>query len=165
MQVAPVMPNFRSRRTKGGILPVFLFLAAAFLAGCASLRPTGAGREAFVTVHAKVVAFDPDGVVFDLVRSTRAFRPGTVARGPLSKVEVTEPGALAGREYTVLLPEGPAAAADPHRKALMAKGTTVVFGLPEALQTLEPRQIIDFMDLTWPRPPAKPVPVARLSSP
>ena len=146
------------------ILPVLVALAVAFSAGCASLQSARAGRDSFVTIRATVEAFDPDGVVFDLVRSERAFHPGTVARGPLAKVVVTEPGALAGREYTILLPEGPAAAADRNCGALRVKGATIVLGLPEAFRTLGPRQIIDFMDLTWPNQSAEPTPASRSGS-
>jgi hypothetical protein len=145
------------------ILPLFMSLALALLAGCASFHSARAGPDSFVTLHATVAAFDPDGVVFDLVRSERTFHPGTVARGPLAKVVVAEPRALAGREYTILLPEGPAAA-NPNSAALKIKGTTVVLGLPEEFQSLGPRQIIDFLDLTWPDKPKEPTPPSHSGS-
>ena len=142
------------------MLPLFVSLALAFFAGCTSLQAARAGRDSFVTIHATVAAFDPNGVVFDLVGSERTFHPGTVTRGPLARVVVMEPRALAGREYSILLPEGPAAA-DPKITALMAKGGTVALGLPEALRNIGPRQIIDFMDLIWPEQPASPTPASR----
>ena len=126
-------------------------LALALLAGCASYDSAQAGRTSLVTIRAKVDAYDPDGLLFDLVTSTREFDPGTATRGPLARVVVTAPGDLAGRKYLIALPEVAAAGAGRTDAVLRNRGAAVVFELPRKLVVRGQREIIEFADLRWPR--------------
>jgi hypothetical protein len=138
------------------VRPIIASLALVVLAGCTALNSNRAKPASLVTVEVKVEAFDPDGAVFDLVSNSRVFDPGTITRGPLALVSVTQPGLLAGRKYTILLPEFPDPAARKMSDVLREHGASVVLQMPASFVRLGPHEIMDFADLRAPAPPAAP---------
>ena len=131
---------------------VMALAALALLAGCASPGSGGPQAGAYVSISGKVDAYDPDGLLFDLMVSTRQFDPGAVSRGPLAQVVVTAPAALAGRKYLIALPDEAEAGAGEAGGELRKRGADVVFELPRKLVDRGQREIIDLAELRWPAP-------------
>jgi len=137
----------RAMKLSRGLPP--LLALPWLLSGCVS-DPEGAAGV--VTIHATVEAYDPDGLLFDLMVSTRAFDPGTATRGPLSQVTVQSPARLAGRKYLIALPDERVAAPRTPGARLRERGAEVTFDLPAALVGRAAHEIIELTDLRWPAP-------------
>jgi hypothetical protein len=124
-------------------------LPLALLAGCGALTNDSTEAGSYETISATVDAYDPDGLLFDLVTNTREFDPGTAGRGPLARVLVTAPSHLAGRKYMIALPEAPAVDTGRTSEELRNKGAKVVFDLPKSLLSRAQHEIIEYTDLRW----------------